>query len=161
MSIRTVTLVLLTGLFLVGLLLTPACARVSRWDVSYDPKIAGDGAGGAIALYDVMKNSNQRDFRVQRVSPEGQKLWGDQGVLVGSQSKGNSVFVYTGIISDSHSGAIVFRRDTGTDPKKHVYSLPGLTQRARYCGRNRPRPSNTSRATGRAGLSSPPSAAAA
>jgi hypothetical protein len=123
MSIRTVTLILLAGLFLVGLLLTPACARVSRWDVSYDPKIAGDGAGGAIALYDVMKNSNQRDFRVQRVSPEGQKLWGDQGVLVGSQSKGNSVFVYTGIISDSHSGAIVFRRDTGTDPKKHVYQL--------------------------------------
>ena len=53
----------------------------------YGPKVTSDGSGGAIVAYEDIKRGNQHDFYVQKISPEGDILWGDKGVLIGSGYK--------------------------------------------------------------------------
>lgn len=49
----------------------------------YGPKVTGDDTGGAIVVYEDIKGGNQHDFYAQKISPGGDILWGDKGVLIG------------------------------------------------------------------------------
>jgi len=73
----------------------------------YGPKVTGDGTGGAIAIYEDIKGSNQRDFYAQKISAEGDILWGDKGVLIGGGYKEADSFFDLHIVSDDSGGAII------------------------------------------------------
>lgn len=73
----------------------------------YGPKVTSDGSGGAIVAYEDIKRGNQHDFYVQKISPEGDILWGDKGVLIGSGYKYWDSFHDLHIVSDGYGGAIV------------------------------------------------------
>jgi len=69
--------------------------------------ITGDNSGGAIAFYQTWPMSNSYgQFNVQKISPEGDFLWGEKGVLIGSGYGVNDhIDSYT--VSDGSGGAIV------------------------------------------------------
>jgi len=69
--------------------------------------VTGDGTGGAIAVYEDIKGGNQHDFYVQKISPEGDILWGDKGVLIGAGYKYWDSFHDLHIVSDGYGGALV------------------------------------------------------
>jgi hypothetical protein len=66
--------------------------------------ITGDNSGGAIVTYAVYETLTEQDYYVQRISPEGDFLWGEKGVLIGSTGNG---IPYSKAVSDGSSGAIV------------------------------------------------------
>jgi hypothetical protein len=68
------------------------------------PGITGDNSGGAIVTYAVYESLTEQSLYVQRISPEGDFVWGGNGVLIGST--GNGV-PYSEAVSDGSGGAIV------------------------------------------------------
>jgi len=90
-----------TVLFSIG------CSCLLPSPTPYGPRVTGDGTGGAIAVYEVRKGLNQRAFYAQRVSSEGDALWGKKGVLVGSGYKNWDSFFDLHIINDDSGGAII------------------------------------------------------
>ncbi len=70
----------------------------------YGIKVVGDSNGGAFAVYE---NELGGLIYAQKISPDGEAMWGEQGVLLGSSnSKAYSFFNFE-IISDGSGGAIV------------------------------------------------------
>jgi len=74
-------------LLLVSILFSTGCSCLLPSPTPYGPRVTGDGTGGTIAVYEVHKGLNQRAFYAQKISPEGDVLWGENGVLVGSGYK--------------------------------------------------------------------------
>jgi hypothetical protein len=68
------------------------------------PGITGDNSGGAIVTYAVYETLTKQDYYVQRISPAGDFLWGERGVLIGSTGNG---IPYSKAVSDGSGGAIV------------------------------------------------------
>ena len=69
--------------------------------------ITGDNSGGAIAVYQIWRMSDSYgQFYVQKISPEGDFLWGEKGVLIGSGYGGDGEFD-SYAVSDGSGGAIV------------------------------------------------------
>lgn len=68
------------------------------------PGITGDNSGGAIVTYAVYETLTKQDYYVQRISPAGDFLWGERGVLIGSNGNG---IPYSKAVSDGSGGAIV------------------------------------------------------
>jgi hypothetical protein len=69
--------------------------------------ITGDNLGGAIAVYQIWQMSDSHgQFYVQKISPEGDFLWGEKGVLIGS-GYGEAGDFYSCAVSDGSGGAIV------------------------------------------------------
>ena len=69
--------------------------------------ITGDNSGCAIAVYQIWRMSDSYgQFYVQKISPEGDFLWGEKGVLIGS-SYGEAGDFYSYAVSDGSGGAIV------------------------------------------------------
>ena len=70
--------------------------------------IVGDNSGGAIAVYKIWRMSDSYvQFYVQKISREGDLLWGESGVLMGS---GYGAWTFAGdlhAVSDGSGGAIV------------------------------------------------------
>jgi len=99
-------MLIILALITFGSLLPNIGCNTQFWDVGYDSRATGDGNGGVIVLYDIIKSSSQRDFYAQRISADGQALWGERGVLVGSGHKPSSFFELS-IAGDSAGGAIV------------------------------------------------------
>ena len=66
-----------------------------------------DGAGGAIAVYEDIKGGNRHDFYVQKISPEGYNLWGNEGVLIGGGYKEFDSFHELHIVGDGSGGAVI------------------------------------------------------
>ena len=99
-------MLIILALITFGSLLPNIGCNTQFWDVGYDSRATGDGNGGVIVLYDIIKSSSQRDFYAQRISADGQALWGERGVLVGSGHKPSSFFELS-IAGDSTGGAIV------------------------------------------------------
>jgi hypothetical protein len=89
------------------MLFSAGCSCLQQACQPYGPKVTGDGTGGAIAVYEDIKGGNQHDFYVQKISPEGDMLWGDKGVLIGSAYKQCDSFHELHIVSDGSGGAIV------------------------------------------------------
>jgi len=99
--------VVLTAVLIVAMLFSTGCSCLISPPQPYGPRLTGDGTGGAIAVYEDIKRGNQHDFYVQKISPEGDMLWGDKGILVGSGYKYWDSFFDLHIVSDGYGGAIV------------------------------------------------------
>jgi len=68
------------------------------------PAITGDNSGGAIVTYAVYETLTEQDYYVQRISPAGNFLWGERGVLIGGTGNG---IPYSKAVIDGSGGAIV------------------------------------------------------
>lgn len=95
--------IIISGL-IAATLLTASCIPWG-WAVHIPPPgMTGDNSGGAIVTYAVYETLTEQDYYVQRISPEGDFLWGERGVLIGST--GNGV-PWSEAVSDGSGGAIV------------------------------------------------------
>ena len=63
---------------------TAGCVRFLHYGSSYTPVLIGDGDGGAIVAFSKSKKGDLLDFHVQRLSPDGERLWGGSGTLLGN-----------------------------------------------------------------------------
>ncbi len=70
------------------------------------PAVTSDSSGGSIVVYEVYKFLHKHDFYVQRISPDGDFLWGQKGILIGSGYRlGGRFDLYA--VSDGSGGALV------------------------------------------------------
>lgn len=99
---RILGIVALIAVILSSLLLLTACP--GHVDSLYGLKVVGDDNGGAIALYEDKLGGN---IYIQKISPDGETMWGEKGVLLGSSNDKAYDFVNLKIMSDSAGGAIV------------------------------------------------------
>jgi len=70
-----------------------------------DPRVAGDGSGGAVIVFEQVTPSTDSDIYVQKVDAEGDILWGPDGVPI---CVGPSHQYSPRIVADGAGGAIVF-----------------------------------------------------
>jgi len=76
--------------------------------------ITGDNSGGAIAFYQIQRMSDTQfhfEFYAQKISPEGDFLWGERGISIAS---GDAAFYWTCdlyAVSDGSGGAFVMWRE--------------------------------------------------
>lgn len=103
---QKVLLIVLSGI-LASLMSITGCSNRYSCDVLYLTRVTGDGAGGTITLYDIIKSSSQRDFYAQKINADGLSLWGERGVLIGSGNKKSDALFKLQIVSDNAGGAIV------------------------------------------------------
>ena len=87
-----------------AILLTASCIPWGAAVPIPPPGITGDNSGGAIVTYAVYETLTEQDYYVQRISPEGDFLWGERGVLIGSTGNG---IPWSEAVGDSSGGAIV------------------------------------------------------
>ena len=87
-----------------AILLTPSCIDGGMAVPIPPPGITGDNSGGAIVTYAVYETLTEQDYYVQRISPAGDFLWGERGVLIGNTGNG---IPYSKAVSDGSGGAIV------------------------------------------------------
>ncbi|MDO9333396.1 MAG: hypothetical protein Q7T57_02600 [Dehalococcoidales bacterium] len=118
-TLKSKLLMLLLTLVIICMFFNMGC-NVKSWDVRYVSRATGDGAGGAIVLYDVMKSASWRDFYAQKISADGRSLWGERGVLIGSGNKKSDAFFELQIVSDDAGGAIVALA-TYSPPERGTY----------------------------------------
>jgi len=92
---------------LIGVALLSASCGPYGPNVSIPPAaITGDNSGGAIAVYQMQMSDSYGQFYVQKISPEGDFLWGEKGILIGSGYSDFGAF-YSYAVSDGSGGAIV------------------------------------------------------
>ena len=90
--------------------------------------ITDDNSGGAIAFYQTWRMSGDHslvEFYAQKISPEGDFLWGEKGMLIAS---GDAAFYWTGdlyVVSDGSGGAFVI---WGEFPSEPPYSQTHVTK---------------------------------
>jgi hypothetical protein len=89
------------------LLFNAGCSCLLHSDQPYGPRVIGDGTGGAIVVYEDIRSGNQHDFYAQKVSPNGDTLWGETGVLIGNGYKEFDSFFDLFIVDDSSGGAVI------------------------------------------------------
>jgi hypothetical protein len=69
--------------------------------------MTGDNSGGAIAFYQIWPMSDSYgQVYVQKISPEGDSLWGEEGILIGSGCRADDQ-CDSYAVSDGSGGAIV------------------------------------------------------
>jgi hypothetical protein len=73
-------------------------------DSLYGLKITSDGNGGVIAVYE---DGLGGDIYAQKINPDGNKMWGEKGVLLGSSHSRFYSFQFIHVISDGSGGAII------------------------------------------------------
>ena len=101
------------------LLLMTGCPQ--HIDSLFGLKVTGDGNGGAIAVYEDTLGGN---IYAQKISADGQSLWGEKGTLLGSSgSKTSYVYAYLNIISDDAGGAIIVWPDASQNKYQYTYHL--------------------------------------
>ena len=92
---------------LIGVTLLSASCGPNQTSYIPPAAITGDNSGGAIALYQIWQVSDSYgQFYVQKISREGDFLWGEKGVLIGSGYGGDGEFD-SYAVSDGSGGAIV------------------------------------------------------
>jgi hypothetical protein len=90
--------------------------------------ITGDNSGGAIAFYQTWRMSDDHslvEFYAQKISPEGDFLWGEKGILIAS---GDAAFYWTSdlyAVIDGSRGAIVMWSEPLLEPP---YSQPHVAK---------------------------------
>jgi len=99
--------VALTFVLLSTAIFSAGCTCLLPSPMPYGPKVTGDGTGGAIVVYEDVKGDNQHDFYAQRISPTGDTLWGETGVLIGSGYKDSDSFFDLHIVNDGSGGAVI------------------------------------------------------
>ena len=96
------------------------CGCPLHIDSLYGLKVAADGSGGAIVIYEDSLGGN---IYSQKISPEGNLLWGEKGVLLGSSNSKTYSFFNFNIVSDNSGGAIVVWPDSSQNqfrPTSHL-----------------------------------------
>jgi len=103
---------------LIGIILLGASCGPYGPNVSIPPAaITCDNSGGAIAFYQIWQMSDSYgQFYVQKISPEGDFLWGEKGVLIGSGYSEFGYF-YSYAVNDGSGGAIVIWVETLPEPE--------------------------------------------
>jgi len=102
-------------LIFLSLLSGSSCILFNHSDSSYTPEVVSDGAGGAIVVYEKVKSGNERNFYAQRISPDGNPLWGVAGTFLGSTQANSYSFPVFDIVSDGTGGAIIAWPDLAPD----------------------------------------------
>jgi hypothetical protein len=91
--------------------------------------ITGNNSGGAIAFYQTWRMSDAHslvEFYAQKLSPEGDFLWGERGILIDS---GDAAYYWTSnlyAVSDGSGGAVVIWTEPLPEPpysKHHVAKI--------------------------------------
>lgn len=113
--------IILTALLLVAIIFSTGCTWLFSPSCVDFPAIASDSSGGAIAIYEVLKSDDARDLYAQRISPEGDSLWGERGMLIDSGYESGCSLFNLHIVYDGSSGAIIA---WGTYPSKPDWNLP-------------------------------------
>ncbi len=121
MKKRARIIVIALTVILLALTSNTGCGCLRQACQPYGPRVTGDRAGGALAVYEDIKSNNQHDFYVQKISPGGEALWGEKGVLIGSAYKQCDSFHELYIVSDGSGGAIV---TWGGYPSEPDWELP-------------------------------------
>ena len=79
------------------------------------PDIAPDNAGGAYAIYQVYLSQQEiNQFYLQRINPDGARLWGEKGILIGEAS-GDLDSGGLRVLADDDGGAIAAWCDNWND----------------------------------------------
>jgi hypothetical protein len=107
---------------LIGLILLSASCLQQHPEFIPSAAITGDNSGGAIAFYPIQDMSDTQfhfEYYAQKISPEGDFLWGEKGILIAS---GNATFycicdLYA--VSDGSGGAFVMWREPLPEPPYH------------------------------------------
>ncbi|MBI4208901.1 MAG: M36 family metallopeptidase [Deltaproteobacteria bacterium] len=84
-----------------------------------DPRLIGDGEGGAIITWDDKRNGTDEDIYAQRIDSNGAALWGHDGISICSftdRQRGPS------IISDGLQGAIIIWEDKRNGSDYDIYA---------------------------------------
>ena len=123
---KKLSVIITISLLPLGLLSGTSCTFLSHSDSTYTPKVINDGTGGAIAVYEEVKSSNERDFYAQRISPDGKTLWSGKGTLIGSNQSASYSFPVFDIAGDGTGGAIIGWPDLSPNQSqstKHVTKI--------------------------------------
>jgi len=109
---------------LIGVILLSASCGPYGPNVSIPPAaITGDNSGGAIAFYQIWRMADSYgQFYVQKISPEGDFLWGEKGVSIGSGYSDFGDFD-SYAVSDGSGGAIVIWLEFPSQPEGEPSSL--------------------------------------
>jgi len=105
-----------------AILLTASCIPGGMAVPISPPAITGDNSGGAITFYQIQRMSDTQfhfEYYAQRISPEGDFLWGEGGILIAS---GDADFYWTCdlyAVSDGSGGAFVMWREPLPEPPYH------------------------------------------
>jgi hypothetical protein len=102
----------------VPLFLMTGCPQ--HTDSLYGVRVAGDGNGGAIAVYEATNGGN---IYAQKISADGKNVWGENGVLLGNSGSQTYSYFSFNIIHDGAGGAIVAWPDSSQNklqPTSHV-----------------------------------------
>jgi len=118
--------VALTFVLLSTTIFSAGCTCLLFSPVPYGPRVIGDGTGGAIAVYEDIRSGNQHDFYAQKISPTGDTLWGETGVLIGSGYKDSDSFFDLHIVNDGSGGAFAVCSAYPSEPDWR--SAPGQRQ---------------------------------
>lgn len=73
--------------------------------------VTGDGSGGAIVLYEVLKDSEPHEGYIQRIDADGNRLWGEKGMLVYTWEGAHSC---SRVVSGGEGSAILATSSGGT-----------------------------------------------
>jgi hypothetical protein len=94
----------------------PVCTAQNDQD---EVRISSDGAGGAVLVWEDMRNGGYQIF-TQRVDSSGDTLWAENGVRI---CTARSTQQYPGIVSDGAGGAIITWEDWRGSPinGKNIY----------------------------------------
>lgn len=90
--------------------------------VEINPSIISDGSGGAIIAYEIGPNSadiSGRGIKAQRISAQGELLWGPLGVLVSDAPNGQ---ILPAIVSDGQEGVIISWADYRKQGEPDIYA---------------------------------------
>jgi hypothetical protein len=80
------------------------------------PNITSDNTGGAYAVYQVYISQEEiNQFYIQRISPDGARLWGEKGVLIGEASGDLDSRGLQVLADDNGGGAIATWCDNWND----------------------------------------------
>jgi hypothetical protein len=108
------------GVLTVAILLGVSCdGGQAGGPVTPPAAITGDNSGGAIAVYPTWRMSDDHslvEFYAQSISPDGEFLWGERGILIAS---GDAAFRWTldlYALSDGSGGAVVMWREPLSEP---------------------------------------------
>jgi len=106
-KLATFCTVILPIILVAATIFSSGCSCFVSSPQPYGPRVTGDGTGGAIAVYEDIKGGNQHDFYAQKISPEGDILWGEKGVLIGGGYKQFDSFHELHLVSDGSGGAVI------------------------------------------------------
>src|SRR4030042_3244215 len=80
--------------------------------------MTGDNSGGAIAFYQIWPMSDSYgQVYVQKISPEGDSLWGEEGILLGSGCRADDQ-CGSYAVSDGSGGAIIIWMERLPQPEE-------------------------------------------